>query len=188
MIENKKVFLNEFLCRVANCNNKARAKFKGIGYCQKHYVRMRKRGTLKLPDETIWLDNLKKARIKYLSEVGKLDRELFLNSKAGKAWRTVWQIKQDAIKMKYSWNLSDIQVYNLFIADCIYCGAKSNWPKNRNGIDRVDSKKGYYPANCVTSCLTCNMAKGTKSLKEFMDWIRRLCLMQFKDKLLDNDC
>ena len=36
-------------------------------------------------------------------------------------------------------------------ANCHYCGVPGP-----NGIDRVDCKKGYEVANCVTSCKHCN--------------------------------
>lgn len=43
-----------------------------------------------------------------------------------------------------------------------------------NGIDRVDNKNGYVANNCVSCCECCNKAKGTKTYKEFIEWINRL--------------
>jgi len=43
-----------------------------------------------------------------------------------------------------------------------------------NGIDRLDNDKGYTPINSVTSCGECNLAKGTKSLQEFINWIQKV--------------
>jgi hypothetical protein len=97
----KRTCLSDFLCSASDCKNKQRARFNGVGYCQTHYRRMKNRGTLQLPDESIWRNNLKKARYKHLCEVSKLDRKLFPNSEVGRAWRAVWQVKYDAIKSGY---------------------------------------------------------------------------------------
>lgn len=43
-----------------------------------------------------------------------------------------------------------------------------------NGIDRVDSKKGYVAGNVVTCCRNCNQAKSDKSIDEFEEWAIRL--------------
>ena len=38
---------------------------------------------------------------------------------------------------------------------------------------RIDNLKGYISGNCVTSCWTCNRAKGTMSLDEFVTYLKR---------------
>lgn len=43
-----------------------------------------------------------------------------------------------------------------------------------NGIDRIDNEIGYVLGNCITSCLICNRAKGTKTFEEYTSW---LCLV-----------
>lgn len=53
---------------------------------------------------------------------------------------------------------------------CFYCGsAPSPW----NGIDRVDSAKGYFDGNVVTACRHCNRAKLARSRQEFEAWIHQ---------------
>lgn len=42
-----------------------------------------------------------------------------------------------------------------------------------NGIDRVDSSKGYTKENSVACCKHCNTAKNTMSEDDFYAWIRR---------------
>ena len=79
--------------------------------------------------------------------------------------------------------------YNDFIeltqGECVYCGRPpSNIMdvKNKNyngvyiynGIDRVDSTKGYVEGNCVSCCEVCNRAKKDMTLKDFKLWIIRL--------------
>lgn len=67
-------------------------------------------------------------------------------------------------------------------AECAYCGAD---PVERphpflrvsivsNGIDRIDSSKGYVAGNCVPCCNTCNMAKGQMTTTHFRDWVSRV--------------
>lgn len=73
---------------------------------------------------------------------------------------------------------------------CFYCGISSSmeledrrcWTKSKglisntkvkiNGVDRVDSKKGYVVKNCVTCCKHCNIAKNTFTEKQFKEWIK----------------
>lgn len=43
-----------------------------------------------------------------------------------------------------------------------------------NGIDRVDSEKGYTINNVVTCCETCNKAKLDMTVTEFKTWIQRV--------------
>ncbi len=43
-----------------------------------------------------------------------------------------------------------------------------------NGIDRVDSSKGYKRENCVSCCYLCNRAKNDMTLEEFKNWIIRI--------------
>lgn len=47
-------------------------------------------------------------------------------------------------------------------------------PLYLNGIDRVDSNKGYHIDNCVPCCTSCNYAKHKLSQKEFYDKIKKI--------------
>lgn len=44
-------------------------------------------------------------------------------------------------------------------------------PWKHNGIDRVDSSKGYTLDNCVPCCSKCNYAKHEMSVEEFKEYI-----------------
>lgn len=46
--------------------------------------------------------------------------------------------------------------------------------KKRFWIYRIDSTKGYVLSNVRPCCKVCNRAKGTLSLKEFLNWIQDL--------------
>lgn len=65
---------------------------------------------------------------------------------------------------------------------CFYCGSTpSNIHKSShgtgdfvyNGIDRIDSKRGYTISNTVPACRVCNFAKSNHSQGDFIAWIKR---------------
>ena len=85
------------------------------------------------------------------------------------------------------------EVKTLSQQNCCYCGAppRNVARKNKgkikyfrdtifayNGIDRVDSSKGYEPNNVVPCCKVCNTAKNTLSVIEFLEWAKRLATFQ----------
>jgi hypothetical protein len=87
--------------------------------------------------------------------------------------------------------------------NCYYCGAepkqevKSNGNKRTqdsieyskyiyNGIDRVDSDKGYTIDNTVTCCKLCNYAKRVLSQEAFIELIKNI-YNNLKDKGIIND-
>jgi hypothetical protein len=82
--------------------------------------------------------------------------------------------------------LSKAEFKKLTGQNCIYCGVKPlqiskadlNRPNNEkyvfNGIDRIDSLKGYIKSNCVPCCEICNKAKRNLSREDFLIWIKRL--------------
>jgi len=54
---------------------------------------------------------------------------------------------------------------------CFYCGEP---PTPYNGIDRVDSEKGYFFGNVVSCCQACNYAKLTSSMEAYIDHCRQV--------------
>lgn len=48
-----------------------------------------------------------------------------------------------------------------------------------NGIDRVDSSKGYTLENSVPCCKYCNTAKNTMTESDFYNWIKRVYEFNF---------
>ena len=71
----------------------------------------------------------------------------------------------------------------LLASDCYYCGSGvSNTYKSSpavedfyyNGVDRIDSSKGYTEDNIVPCCGRCNQAKNTMSVEEFLEWIKKV--------------
>jgi len=43
-----------------------------------------------------------------------------------------------------------------------------------NGIDRLDSSRGYILENCVPCCKVCNYAKRNMSVNDFLNWIKKV--------------
>lgn len=80
--------------------------------------------------------------------------------------------RKDATRSgKRSWELSDIEAFNLILAPCVYCGQQYNWPNTFGTIDRIDNNKNYTTDNCAPACLTHNLMKRSLSLDEFKCWI-----------------
>ena len=76
-----------------------------------------------------------------------------------------------------TWNLTEIEFKKLVSGDCYYCGkpphkTKTSSYKDKshlmNGIDRIDSMKGYSVNNCVSCCGHCNIMKNKFSQKQFL--------------------
>jgi hypothetical protein len=90
------------------------------------------------------------------------------------------EYKGQAKKGNKEFSLSDDEFKELILADCFYCGkkplqvkpGKTNGVVIYNGIDRVDSSKGYVKGNVVTCCRQCNIAKREHTVKEFKTWIK----------------
>jgi hypothetical protein len=70
---------------------------------------------------------------------------------------------------------------------CVFCGTVNSCTlKDRhphkgaaeqikcNTIDRLDNSLGYIVGNCVPCCVTCNIAKGERTLEQFTQWIQNV--------------
>jgi hypothetical protein len=81
------------------------------------------------------------------------------------------------------WVLTVEQYESLVTSSCYYCGIPPlQYPTEptlrehglrKNGIDRVDSSKGYILENCVPCCKQCNFEKRALSQEDFIENIRR---------------
>jgi CRISPR/Cas system CSM-associated protein Csm3 (group 7 of RAMP superfamily) len=89
--------------------------------------------------------------------------------------------KAAAKKRKFLLNIDE--VYRLIYSRCFYCDApgsnkwKIDWSGSKrhvkyNGIDRINSAKGYTQYNVVPCCITCNRAKSDLSTKKFLNWVK----------------
>lgn len=107
--------------------------------------------------------------------------------------------KSNAKRTNKEFALSYEETVQIFKTDCHYCGAPpstdftvqntrrkktkrilmnlekiEDYAVKVNGIDRVDSYKGYIQNNVVPCCKTCNFAKNDLSYDEFINYIDRL--------------
>ena len=83
------------------------------------------------------------------------------------------------------WKLTNEEVKAIHRGDCHYCGAPPSnvceYPRKSgdvhyvySGLDRLDNSVGYVRGNVVPSCGPCNNAKGTLSVAEFADLVKRI--------------
>ena len=63
-----------------------------------------------------------------------------------------------ANKKGIDFTLSQNEFDNIVNNDCCFCGKKTN-NNHYNGIDRIDSNKGYVIDNCKPCCKNCNFLK-----------------------------
>jgi len=88
-----------------------------------------------------------------------------------------------------TFELSHEQVKALIFKPCHYCNSMPRHHEAKsiskfkdtkellapfNGLDRIDSSKGYSVENVVPCCTTCNLMKSDHSLQEFKDHIARV--------------
>lgn len=78
-------------------------------------------------------------------------------------------IKSGAKKRNISYNLTDDDVKSIISKPCVYCGKEI-----AEGIDRVDSMKGYEKGNVVPCCGICNKMKNNYSLEFFKSHIEKI--------------
>ena len=95
--------------------------------------------------------------------------------------------KSYANSKKIEFSLNREEFFKLCDACCYYCGSAPSTIKatyNRinpsiyvyNGIDRIDSSKGYNIKNVVPCCKKCNFAKSNRFVSDFIAWARQLGL------------
>lgn len=99
--------------------------------------------------------------------------------------------KRAAKFRKLEFNLSKEEFDNIVKQNCIYCDAlpiKKKFSKNEycytfaNGIDRLNSKIGYFLENCVPCCALCNRMKYTLSKEKFLEKVEKIYHHVIKDK------
>jgi hypothetical protein len=92
--------------------------------------------------------------------------------------------RKRALRKGKSFSLTLSRFEQLVKLPCTYCGVP---PYNKrvnhtvsedslfyNGLDRVDSEKGYEEGNVVPCCPICNRAKADLTLEAFREWVVRL--------------
>lgn len=92
-------------------------------------------------------------------------------------------IVRRAKKINMSVSITREEFAEMASRNCRYCNAepeerpymnKSRLKVRLNGIDRVDSNKGYHLDNCVPCCKVCNMMKRDYAIDEFVIHIKKI--------------
>jgi hypothetical protein len=93
--------------------------------------------------------------------------------------------KGNAVRRGLPFDLDKTTFMKLVQAPCAYCGWLPGCASGKiiddpslahgyyNGVDRRDNANGYNVENAVTCCRTCNVAKASLSVADFLDWLRR---------------
>lgn len=98
-------------------------------------------------------------------------------------WSLYLTYKRSSKKRNIKFNIEYDDFRILIKKDCSYCGVEPSQIHKKpetngsciyNGLDRVDSNKGYFIENVVTCCKTCNYSKRLMTKQEFKDWICRV--------------
>jgi len=89
--------------------------------------------------------------------------------------------RYQADKRGIAFDLSKDQVRDITSEVCHYCGVEPSQIKKNgdsiyiaNGIDRIDSDKGYHIDNVVPCCAPCNYAKRNMTYNQFKTMIARI--------------
>lgn len=88
----------------------------------------------------------------------------------------IQKFKTGAKQRKLSYTLTDDEAKELLHGNCYYCGKS-----HADGIDRVDSSKGYSSDNCVSCCSICNIMKNKFDSKTFFDHIKLIYNKHFRN-------
>lgn len=131
---------------------------------------------------------------KFLSQVDKIDKNSKVQcQKENKpitvkpnihAVRVIFaEYKKNARVKKLQFKLNEKKFISLTSGVCVYCGqipSNKRYTQNRkgaythNGIDRVDSTKGYEESNCVSCCSTCNYMKQNLTVGDFYKAVKKI--------------
>ena len=132
---------------------------------------------------SVLMQNLKNGNTKSCGcLVKELKEQTILPDHRGVKNQIILQYKRHAKDRGLCWELDYETVSNIISSPCFYCGAeKSNRKITKNcregyeynGIDRIDSSKGYVLNNVVPCCKTCNRAKLDMSQKDFILWLQK---------------
>lgn len=96
--------------------------------------------------------------------------------------KLIRSMKKGASERNHEWFLTKNQIRVLTKQNCHYCGIapqqkihpeRCNGVYIYNGLDRVDSSKGYTLDNVVSCCGVCNYAKHTQTIEQFRAWLIR---------------
>ena len=115
-------------------------------------------------------------------------REMFSLPDGEASFNALYASYQDRCKRKQmEFEFTKKEFRKITSENCFFCGTKplqsgrkrNNGSYLHNGIDRIDSSKGYVNGNVLPCCEICNKAKRDLSLDEFLKWINRLIKFRY---------
>lgn len=83
--------------------------------------------------------------------------------------------KTNTIKRGLEFTITEKEYNDFKLGTCYLCGTVGS-KECQNGIDRVDSSKGYEITNCRSCCSWCNRFKNTTSYIEFVEHCKCVAL------------
>lgn len=102
----------------------------------------------------------------------------------GACMRVFRDYRTNARKRGLTFELTPAEFFRISQLDCAYCGLapgtlrraerKNDSPFLYNGVDRIDSGKGYVDGNMVPCCCTCNRAKLDSTQEDFFRMVKRI--------------
>lgn len=104
--------------------------------------------------------------------------------------------KSDAKRDDREFLISKELFIEIVNSNCYYCGRVPHLERGNkyasitkllNGVDRVDSSKGYVENNVVPCCSECNRAKMARNIDDYKEWIRISYKHLFETKIEDNE-
>lgn len=93
------------------------------------------------------------------------------------AWKLFSSYKSDAKRRGIEFKLVFEEFKKITSKNCIYCGlppSSGNSSYHYNGIDRINSSKGYLSDNIDPCCWKCNTMKWNLSKEEFLKHIETI--------------
>jgi hypothetical protein len=93
------------------------------------------------------------------------------------------QYRKNSKGRKINFDLTKDEFRKITSLNCYYCGIEPHQYYRSihnsgdyiyNGVDRLDSSKGYISDNVVPCCGVCNRAKSDMTVNEFIIWIERI--------------
>ena len=84
--------------------------------------------------------------------------------------RYAYLVRKNKYKFNSDTDISKVEYESMINNGCSYCGEPVVGGKGV-GLDRIDSSKPYLINNVLPCCKFCNVAKGTMSISEFVQWV-----------------
>jgi hypothetical protein len=106
--------------------------------------------------------------------------------------KIIKEYKSNAKKSGRTFSISDDDAKEMLHMPCVHCGRidqKRNYYTKRiyflNGLDRIDSSRGYDVGNVTPCCKQCNISKNDYTLEEHNLWIERSYFYKQQNKIED---